>query len=463
MNDIFTIEKIKKTNTTKEILKGRFGIEREGLRIKKNGELSLTKHPKIFGNKIENPLITTDFSESQIEIITPCLDSINETYKILNTLTDIINTKIPENEYLWNQSLPCILPPEDKIPIAKYTGGKKAKKAEEYRQNLVKKYGTQKQMISGIHYNFSIAEETIKTLYTKLQSNETYREFKNQLYLKIIRNYFRYGWLILYLTGSTVAAHQTYTNECISILENLNQTEYYTKKGPSIRNGSTGYKNQIPLHPRYETLKEYIKDVETFIREKKLTEAKELYTPIRLKAKDNENILESLKTNGIQYIEIRSIDINPFEKIGINKKDMEILHLFLIYLLLKEESEYKGWQTEADYNYEKIAEYGYQNPTLKKDGTKITFENWAKEITAEIKELNKILGLKKDDLIEIMEIRINNVENTYGKKLIDLIEKEGYINSNIKIAIENKKESKISIKDFDKIDKEYENIALKLC
>ena len=164
MSDIFTIENIKKTRKTKEILKGRFGIEREGLRTKINGELALTKHPKIFGNKIKNPLITTDFSESQIEIITPCLESIDETYKILNTLTDIINTKIPENEYFWNQSLPCILPPKEKIPIAKYDGGKKAQKAEKYRQNLVKKYGTQKQMISGIHYNFSIAEKTIKTL-----------------------------------------------------------------------------------------------------------------------------------------------------------------------------------------------------------------------------------------------------------------------------------------------------------
>lgn len=463
MDDIFTIKNIKKIENTKEILKGRFGIEREGLRTDKNGQLSLTKHPEIFGDKIKNPLITTDFSESQIEIITPCLNSIDETYKVLNTLTDIINTKIPKNEYFWNQSIPCKLPPKNQIPIAKYTGGKKAQKAEKYRENLVKKYGTQKQMISGIHYNFSIAEETIKILYKKLHTKETYREFKNQLYLKITRNYFKYGWLVIYLTGSTIAAHQSYTKECLEILEKLNQTEYYTKKGPSIRNGSTGYKNQIPLHPRYETLKEFIEDVEIFIKEEKLTEAKELYTPIRLKAKDNENLLESLKTNGIQYVEIRSIDINPFEKIGLNKKDMEIIHLFLIFMLLKEESNYENWQKEADYNYDKTAEYGYQNPTLIKDGEEITLKKWANEITIELKELNDSLELEKDDLIKIIEKRIENVENTYGRKLLKLIEKEGYINSNMKLAIENKNKSKISIKKFDELDEEYENMALKLC
>lgn len=147
MNDYFTIDNIKKILTPKEIMEGNFGLEKEGLRINDKGELSLSPHPECFGNKLTNPFITTDFSESQVEIVTPTFDSINEVYQCLSFLVDIVNTSIPEDEYIWNQSLPCILPDDNQIPLAYYEG-KKGEESRNYRIKLANKYGTKKQMIS---------------------------------------------------------------------------------------------------------------------------------------------------------------------------------------------------------------------------------------------------------------------------------------------------------------------------
>ena len=124
MNKFLTKNNIKGILTPKELLNGNFGFEKEGLRIDSNGYLSITPHPDVFGNKLTNPYITTDFSESQVEIVTPTFNSIKEAYQCLTFLVDIVNTSIPTNQYIWNQSLPCILPDKYMIPLAEYEGKK---------------------------------------------------------------------------------------------------------------------------------------------------------------------------------------------------------------------------------------------------------------------------------------------------------------------------------------------------
>ena len=122
-----------------EILKGSFGIEWESLRAYSDGKLSLTPHPEVFGDKLKNPLITTDFSESQIEIITPTFNSIDEAFNVFSLLADLVNAHLPDDEYLWFQSLPGILPENKDIPIAKYSD--EGIKSQKYREDLAKKYG----------------------------------------------------------------------------------------------------------------------------------------------------------------------------------------------------------------------------------------------------------------------------------------------------------------------------------
>ena len=319
MDRIFNLSQLHKNTSSEDLKQGSFGIEWEGLRVRGNGELSLSPHPEIFGNKLSNPYITTDFSESQIEIITPTFDTIDEAFSFFSFMSDLVNSSLDDDEFLWFQSMPCILPDSSEIPIAKYKGRELAEESMEYRKGLAKKYGLRKQLISGIHFNFSFKEELIEKLYknrdiSEIEGSEgskiSYKEFKDRLYLKISRNYIRYVWLIIYLTGCSVAAHNTFTPECTDLMEqNDNYGGVYSERGPSFRNASCGYKNLEHLYPSYDSVDEFTRDVQSFIDEGHLSQAKELYTQIRLKPKDPSDVLLSLKNDGIQYLEVRTLDI----------------------------------------------------------------------------------------------------------------------------------------------------------
>ena len=165
MDRIFNLSQLHKNASSEDLKQGSFGIEWEGLRVRENGELSLSPHSEIFGNKLSNPYITTDFSESQIEIITPTFDTIDEAFSFFSFMSDLVNSSLDDDEFLWFQSLPCILPDSSEIPIAKYKGRELAEESMEYRKGLAKKYGLRKQLISGIHFNFSFKEELIEKGY----------------------------------------------------------------------------------------------------------------------------------------------------------------------------------------------------------------------------------------------------------------------------------------------------------
>lgn len=149
------IKCIQHNNIEKLLLRCQFGIEKENVRVNYSGKLATTPHPKAFGDKSVNPYITTDFSESQVEMITPTVDSLEEAYHMLDTIQNVVSTTL-DQELLWPQSLPPILPEEDQIPIASYETdeAKVQDNANLYREYLANKYGKKKQMISGIHFNF---------------------------------------------------------------------------------------------------------------------------------------------------------------------------------------------------------------------------------------------------------------------------------------------------------------------
>lgn len=447
-----------------EILEGSFGIEWESLRAKGKGELSLTPHPEIFGDKFTNPLITTDFSESQIEIITPTLNTIDEAFDTFSILADLVNSSLPEDEYLWFQSIPCILPYWDQIPIAQYP--EEGKSSQKYRENLARKYGVKKQMISGVHFNFSFSDNFLKKIYELIDIDLTFKEFKNQIYLRITRNYLRHCWLIIYLTGCSIGSHKTFSNDCIHLMDAKDDYgSYYSTKGPSFRNASCGYKNLKDLYPSYNTVEEFTKDVRTFIDNGDLSEAKELYTQIRLKPKDPQDLLNSLEKDGIEYIEIRTLDINPFYQCGLVRHDMKFLHLFLIYSLIKDETDYADWQKEAKINEENTAESAYtESMRLIRDGEETTLKEWASEIINEMYGMCEVLGFDEFNTLKLMHDRVSNPDLTYGKRLLKLIKENGYINTHIALSKNNKK---TSINNMENIDmkkcekyKKYFNIAL---
>ena len=447
-----------------EILAGSFGIEWESLRAKDEGKLSLTPHPEVFGDKLNNPVVTTDFSESQIEIITPTFNTIDKAFDVFSLLSDIVNSSLPEDEFLWFQSIPCILPYWDQIPIAQYSG--EGKSSQKYREDLAKKYGVKKQMISGVHFNFSFTDDFLRKLNAFEDPDLTFKEFKNKVYLKITRNYLRYCWLIIYLTGCSIGSHKTFSNDCIHLMDARdNFGSFYSTKGPSFRNASCGYKNLIELYPSYDSVDEFVSDVNSFIENGDLSEAKELYTQIRLKPKNPQDLLNSLKNDGIEYIEIRTLDINPFYKCGLVKHDMKFLHLFLIYMLIKNESDYEDWQKEAKLNEENTAESAYvESMRLLRDGEEVTLKSWAADIINEMYGMCEVLGLDETSTLNLMLNRISNPDLTYGQRLLRLIKENGYINTHTELSKNNKKTSINYLKSLDSKEREefrkYYDIAL---
>lgn len=450
--------------SSNEILEGSFGIEWESLRAKDDGKLSLTPHPAVFGDKLTNPLITTDFSESQIEIITPTFDTIDDAFENFSLLSDMVNASLPRDEYLWFQSIPCILPYWDQIPIAQYS--EEGESSQKYREDLARRYGVKKQMISGVHFNFSFSERFLKKLYSLENDDLSFKDFKDDIYLKIARNYLRYCWLIIYLTGCSIGSHKTFSNDCIHLMDAKDDYgSYYSTRGPSFRNASCGYKNLKDLYPSYNSVNEFVGDINSFIDNGDLSEAKELYTQIRLKPKNPKDLLNSLKDSGIEYIEIRTLDINPFYQCGIVNRDMKFLHLFLIYMLVKDESDYLAWQNEAKINEERTAESGYvDSMRLLRDGCEVTLKDWAYEIINEMYDMCDELKIDGFDTLNLMMNRVLNPDFTYGKMLLSLIEQHGYINTHIMLSKINKQISMDNLRncDIDSCDevKKYFDVAL---
>lgn len=429
------LNKIKKLFSSSEILSGNFGIERETLRLDENGYLAKTDHPEVFGDKSHNPYITTDFSESQIEVITPAFKSVEEAYNFTRSLYDIVAMEI-KDEYLWPESMPCIIPEDKDIPVAKFNGS--SKESQEYREKLLIKYGGKKQLISGIHYNFSFDEAIIKKLYEDSEEKLSYKEFKDSIYLKVARNYLRYRWLIVYLFGAAPIVHESFINSCKCPLKEVNHNEYSSLGAISHRNGKCGYKNKIDLFPSYNTVSEYLESIDGYIKDELIDSHKELYSQVRLKPSDTKNFKESLLKDGIKYLEYRTIDINPFEKGGISLEDLRFLQVFNIYLLTKEESNFENWQEEALENQQLIAVHGVDDIELKFNGKSISKIDFGLEILNEIMIINDELNLGFKDLINNMIVKLKDSKLTYSYKITEKIKEEGYINTFLNLAKEYK-------------------------
>ncbi|AGX42475.1 bifunctional glutamate--cysteine ligase GshA/glutathione synthetase GshB [Clostridium saccharobutylicum] len=442
------LNKLKKVFTAYELLRGNYGIERESLRVNKDGEISLNSHPTVFGDKIKNPSITTDFSESQIEVITPPFKKVEEVFSFTNALYDIVSMEIGD-EYLWPQSMPSIVPEDSKIPIAEYEDDNQGKDARIYREKLIKKYGGKKQLICGIHYNFSFSEEFIEKLYRNeifkseflhnkcIDQDEKdleYKTFKNNIYLKVSRNYLRYRWLIIYLMGASGIVHESYKCGCKSSVEEIAKSSFTNEGALSYRNSECGYKNKVDLFPSYNSVEEYVESLKKFINDEVINSHKELYSSVRLKPADVKDFSDSLLKDGIKYLEYRSIDINPFEKGGISLEDLYFLQVFNLFLLIDEESDYERWQEDATENQNIISKFGQKSVMLKKDGKSISKEEWALEILQNIKRINNELNLEKEDIIDTMIKKVNNYKLTYAYRIEKIVKEQGYINAHLNLA-----------------------------
>ncbi len=299
--------------------KAEFGLEMESLRITTDGKLSQTKHP--FG---ENKNITRDFCENQVEMITDVFDNAEDMLtQLKEILLEVEGKLIDQGELLWRFSNPPSFTSPDEIPVAEFKGSV-------YRDYLAEKYGKVKMLMSGIHLNFSLPDESFFFL-SGTKENENRRKFKDKFYLELAAKIFSYSWLIVYLTAASPVMDDSFIK-----YNNMDTSE--RNRYSSVRCSEKGYWNFFTPILDYSSIEEYVKSVEHYVNNGNIISCSELYYPIRIKPRGKYN-LENLLKNGINHIELRMIDLNPLSDIGVFKEDIDFIHLLILYLMSVEYSE----------------------------------------------------------------------------------------------------------------------------
>ncbi len=321
LSKIEIVDMLKNNFTTSELTDIILGLERETLRVK-DGQLATTKHPQAFEPKELHKYITTDFGEAQMEFITLLLKNSDDIYNFTNTLYDISALELEGEEVLWPYSMPCYLE-EDKIKPASFSGDEKL---GDYRKYLSEKYGNKKQLISGIHYNFSFGEKFVKKLCSLCKICRECKDCNSQIYLKIARNYRKLKFLFELFYGATPICDDSFAK-----IDN----EYI-----SIRTSEYGYRNIDKLDINYNSVEEFITSVKAEMEKGNILDEREIYCSIRLKT-GTKSIIDDLPNTGVRYVEIRTVDINPYEKCGITKEALDFLTAIMMYCFIEDESEKK--------------------------------------------------------------------------------------------------------------------------
>ena len=234
-----------------------------------------------------------------------------------------------------------------------------------YREGLAHRYGKAMQTIAGIHYNFSLPEELWAVLHEESGSNQgvSLQDFQSESYMSLIRNFRRYSWLLMYLFGASPAISKSFFTHSghSPDLGQLDDDTLFMPWATSLRMSDLGYTNnaQSSLNICYNTLDEYISSLSEAIRTpyepyeqigvKKgerylqlntnlLQIENEYYSNIRPKriARRGGKPLTALSKQGIEYIEVRCLDINPFEPLGLKAADAHFLDVFLVYCVFRE-------------------------------------------------------------------------------------------------------------------------------
>ena len=297
------------------LFKGKFGLERETLRIDRNGRLAKTPHP--FGDEKH---ITRDFCENQIEIVTPVCNSIDEVMDSLKQLDSRVKNVLQQNdETLWLYSNPPYIENESEILIAKFKGKESSKSS--YRRVLEQKYGKKLMLFSGIHFNFSFDEQLLRDMNS---NNINHREFKDTTYLRLYKQLILNSWLLVLLTASS-----SYYD---ASLDKTGESGILKSEYSSMRNSQRGYWNKFVPVLDHSNLKAFTQSIQSYVDRGELYSASELYLPVRLKPK-GENSLTKLSDNGVDHIELRMFDINPYVPLGIDDRDLKFAHLLMLYLL----------------------------------------------------------------------------------------------------------------------------------
>lgn len=385
---------------------GQRGIEKESLRVTDDGVLSKRPHPKALGSALTNEYITTDFSEALLEFVTPAFAS---TWEALHCLCDIHQFTYAnlDDELLWVSSMPCVITPDRDIPLARYGDSNVGRMKTIYRRGLGYRYGRAMQTIAGLHFNYSLPEKFWPAYRAALGSDEDLAEFQSAQYLGMIRNFRRFGWIILYLFGASPALCKSFVKNTRHGLDEFDSNTLFKPWATSLRMSDLGYSNktQASINISLNSLDAYIRglsdamdspepDYEAIgvkvdgryrqLSSNKLQIENEYYSPVRPKrvARSGERPTSALRRGGIQYVEIRSLDLSLADPVGINQNTMRFTEAFLVYCLLCDSPPMSDDEFASVLsNHTETAKRGREpGLTLRRNGDEVLLSDWAREI-----------------------------------------------------------------------------------
>ena len=428
---------------------GRKGVEKESLRVSPDGVIAQTRHPQVLGAPLTNEHITTDFSESLIELVTP---PFGETWELLQYLCDIHQFvyRHLNDELLWATSMPCAIDGDASIPLAQFGNSNVGRMKTVYRHGLGVRYGRIMQAISGVHFNYSFSPKLWGVLQDINRSKQPGQDFVSEQYFGVLRNYRRYGWLVLYLFGTSPAVSNSFFAGRENTLPVLDADTVYEPYGTSLRMSDIGYrnKNQSTLSVSVNSLAEYVRDLSRAIgtpyppyekigvkvdgvyqqlNANILQIENEYYSYIRPKriARSGERPTKALHRAGVEYVEVRALDVSAFDPVGVNQNKLRFLEAFLALCLLRESAPIGvSEQPGLDANHLLVARRGREpNLMLRREQRDFPMIEWARELLDSMQGLCEMLDHGEparpySSALEQQRAKIDDMERTPSARLL---------------------------------------------
>ena len=385
------------------------GVEKESLRVAPDGRIAQTPHPRSLGSALTHPSITTDYSEALLELITPPFPAPDPAHGYLLDLHGFVYRHLGE-EILWAASMPCVLDGEASIPIAYYGTSNAGRMKHVYRRGLGYRYGRTMQVIAGVHFNFSLSEALWTLLHELEGGNRSRQDFVNAGYFAMIRNLLRMGWLVPYLFGASPAVCRSFFGGKPDKLEAFDQHTRFLPYATSLRVSDIGYQNRKEkrggLQVCYDSLEKYVESLRWAIETPHpdyqaigvelngewrqlnanvLQIENEYYSSIR--PKQPFGIMEkpstAMRQRGVRYVELRSLDLDPYDPAGVAEAALHFLGAFLTHCALCDSPLIDaGERVAIDYNLELVATAG-RRPGLelqRRGAGQVLLATWAREI-----------------------------------------------------------------------------------
>jgi glutamate--cysteine ligase len=424
------------------------GIEKEGLRVNADAHINPEPHPQALGSTLTHPSITTDYSEALMEFITPVKHSADEVLAFLDDVQRFSYQHLP-NQYIWPASMPGVIEDELDVPIAYYGKSNVGTLKHVYRHGLWHRYGRKMQCIAGLHYNYSISDELWQII-ADWKGETLDKDFVSKEYFGLVRNFRRYSWLLLYLFGASPAIDASFLIGEEHDLEKWDDSTFYAPYATSLRMSGLGYQNNaqddlfvcfngLPTYtqtlktamhhsmPQYEAMGVEENGVYKQLNTNLLQIENEYYSDIRPKrnSKNGEKPLTALNEYGVEYIEVRCLDLNPFEAQGANREQINFMDVFLAYCLLSPSEQLSDSEcAEVSENQKRVVVEGrHPEFTLQRLGNSIRLQDWGRELLNEMEPLAKLLddkqgGRDMQDALHIMTQRIEDSSLTPSAQVL---------------------------------------------